>query len=240
MNPSFRTTRWSLVLAARESAAPGSHEALAELCEAYWYPVYAFVRRQGHDAEAARDLTQGYFALLLEKHYLRDVRHGASRFRAFLKASVRHFLANRWDHDRAVKRGGGATHISLDAEEAERRLQLEAGPDADPELAFERRFAMALLERALEQLREEFARAGKAAQFERFQPHLTGDGEGSPYRTIGAELGMTEGAVRVALHRARRHFGEILRAEVAQVVADPEEVDDELRHLIEVLGPARS
>ena len=204
----FRTTRWSQVLAARDGSETESRQALGELCEAYWYPLYAFVRRHGHSEEEARDLTQAYFAQVLEREYLEDVEQGAGRFRSFLLASLKNFLANERDKASAIKRGGQAHIISLDTEVAESRYRRESVEPQDPEAEFERRWAYNVLERVLERLQSEFAEAGKEDRFEKLQGFLTGDTPSIPYRQVAEELQMTEGAVAEAVRRLRRRFGQ--------------------------------
>jgi RNA polymerase sigma-70 factor (ECF subfamily) len=232
----FQTTNWSLVLAARGEATEFSRDALTRLCEQYWYPIYAFVRRRGHSAEDARDLTQGYFTRLLEKGYLDDVRPEAGRFRSFLFASVSHFLSNERDRHEAAKRGGGRTPISLDTESAEQRYRIEPADDLTPEKVFEKQWALALLDRALGRLQEEHPAGEASARFQRLRPYLSGEEPSIAHREIAQELGMTEGAVRQAIHRLRKRLGEVLREEIRQTVADADSVDGELRHLLTSLS----
>jgi RNA polymerase sigma factor (sigma-70 family) len=234
----FVTTRWSQVLAAGSEPTLSSRDALARLCEVYWYPLYAYVRRWGYDADEAQDLTQEFFARLLEKHYLRAADPARGRFRSFLLASLKHFLSNERDRQTAVKRGGRVTIIPLEFENAEGRYQLEP-PDAEtPETIYERRWALTLLDRTLGRLRDEFEEAGKAALFGRLEGYLTGEQETVPYAELAAELGMSEGAVKVTVHRLRRRFGALLREEIAETVSDPVEVDGEIRELFRSLGGA--
>jgi RNA polymerase sigma-70 factor (ECF subfamily) len=235
----FQTTRWSLVLQAGASSAPESREALSHLYEAYWYPLYAYVRRQGFRDEDARDLTQAYFLTVMQKDYLRDVRRDVGRFRSFLRASVRHFLSKERDRARTLKRGGNYSFTSLEMSGAQERYTADPRSETDsPESLFDRRWAITVLERALDRLEEEFAEAGKAEQFRGFRSHLTGEGRTIPYAELAEWLGSSEGAVKVAVHRSRRRFGEILRAEIAETVARPEDVDDEVHYLLEVLQSA--
>lgn len=230
----FQTTNWSLILRATGGSSSEARAALAGLVEVYWPPVYAFIRRRGLQPADAEDLTQSYFALFFEKDYLRDFRPEAGRFRTFLRASVGHFLANEWDRERAKKRGGGAPRLSLDAASVEERLRLEPVDRLTPEAIFERQWAAAVLTRCLERLREEQAGAG-GARFERLKPFLTGEGAPTDYAAIGAELGTSAGALRVAVHRLRRRFAAVLREEVAHTVASPDEVDAEIRFLLETV-----
>jgi RNA polymerase sigma factor (sigma-70 family) len=232
----FATTRWSVVLAAGETASPGSTEALARLCETYWYPLYAFTRRWGHTADEAQDLTQEFFARLLEKHYLGDVRPERGRFRSFLLASLKHFLLNERDRALAQKRGGGHAPISLEVDTAEGRYRLEPPDTATPETIYERRWALTLLDRVIDRLRGEYARSDRGPLFERLRGFLTGQSATPKYTEVGAALNMTEGAVKVAVHRLRRRFGELLRDEIADTVAEPDDIEDEIRYLFKVLG----
>lgn len=237
MSKRFRTTRWSLVVAARDGSDTGSQHALAELCEAYWYPLYAFVRYQGYDQDDAADLTQAYFARVLEKNYLGDVQEDAGRFRSFLLASLKNFLAKERDKASALKRGGGVNTVSLDSASAESRYQNEPVDRLDPDAVFERRWAMTVLERVMDQLEAEFGNAGKAKRFEKLHGFLIGEEPHAPYRVVAQELQMKEGAVKEAVHRLRKRFGHLLREEIASTVADPDDVDDEVRHLLSVTGP---
>ncbi len=236
MNGAFATTQWSVVLAAGRGDSTKTRQALAALCEAYWYPLYAFVRRQGYDSEQSRDLTQGYFLQLLEKDFLADVRPELGRFRAFLIASVKHFLSNERDRERALKRGGGQPPIRLDAVEAEDRYRFEPVDALTPEKLFERRWATVVLERALESLRLDSERNGEADRFGRLKAYLTGAELASSYRDAAGDLGLSEAAVKTAVHRLRRRYGEFLRAEIAQTVADPREVDEEIRYLLSTMA----
>jgi RNA polymerase sigma-70 factor (ECF subfamily) len=231
----FATTRWSQVLAAGQTSTGESREALARLCESYWYPLYAYVRRWGHDADQAQDLTQAFFAKLLEKHYLRAADPARGRFRSFLLASLKHFLLNEADRTGAAKRGGRTMVVPLEFENAEGRYSREPADAETPETIYERRWALVLLERTLGRLRGEFEAAGKQVLFARLEGHLTGDHETLPYADLGVELGMSEGAVKVAMHRLRRRFGALLREEINQTVSDPAEVDDEIRDLFRAL-----
>jgi RNA polymerase sigma-70 factor (ECF subfamily) len=231
----FETTNWSLILLAVGGQDEAARDALARLCETYWPPVYAFVRRRGLQPADAEDRTQAYFARFFEKDYLRDFRPEVGRFRSFLLASVSHFLANEWDRERALKRGGGAVQISLDAASAEERLRLEPVDRLTPEAIFERQWAVALIARCLERLREEQTASGGRARFERLKAFLGGDGAPADYAALGRELGLSESTLRVAVHRLRRRFAAVLREEVARTVASPAEVDAEIRWLLETL-----
>jgi RNA polymerase sigma-70 factor (ECF subfamily) len=232
----FATTRWSLVLAAGKRSSPQSSAALATLCENYWYPLYAYVRRRGHEANEAEDFTQAFFARLLEKNDLAAADPERGRFRSFLLASLKHFLANEWDRARAEKRGGGRAALSIDFGTAEERYRAEPTHDLTPEKIFERRWALVLLENVLARLHDESAQAGKADSFDRLKGFLTGEQSAGTYGQLAAELNMSEGAVKVAVHRLRRRYRELLRAEIEETVADPDEIDQEIRALFSALG----
>lgn len=230
----FRTTRWSLIAAAGDAAAPDGRQALADLCRFYWYPVYAYVRRRGHDRHAAEDLTQAFFARLLEKNDLAAADPARGRFRSFLLTACQHFLANHHDHETAQKRGGGAKPLSIDFGEVEQRYAREPTDPHTPEADFERRWAMALLDQTLTELRAEYAESKKSALFDALKGTLTGDS--TSYRDLGTRLGLSEGAVKVAVHRLRQRYREKLRAVIAETVDGPAAVDDELRDLFAALG----
>ncbi len=231
----FATTRWSVVLAAGDENTPGAREALARLCDIYWYPLYAFVRRWGHTADDAQDLTQEFFTRLLEKHYLGDVRPERGRFRSFLLASLKHFLLNERDRVLAQKRGGGQRPVPLEGETAEGRYLREPCEPSTPETIFERRWALTLLDRVLARLQDEYAASGRERLFEALRGTLTGETDAPRYAQLAARLEMTEGAVKVAVHRLRRRFGALLREEIADTVAEPGEIDDEIRYLFKAL-----
>ena len=231
----FSTTRWSMVLAARVKDEPGSAEALALLCETYWFPLYFFVRRRGHGPDEALDLTQGYFLRLMERRYLDDVRPEAGKFRSFLLASVKHYLANERRDAAALKRGGDRPPLSLDVDEAEGRYRLEPADDRTPETAYERQWALTITRLAHERLRREMSEAGKREQHRLLVPFMSGDDPGRSYADVAAELETSEAAVRMAVTRLRRRFGRILREEIAPTVEDEAEIDDEVRHLLSVV-----
>lgn len=236
-NPVFATTHWSLVLSARDPQSPQSAAALEKLCRTYWFPLYAYVRRGGGLKEDAEDLTQAFFARLLEKKFLDSVRQERGRFRTFLLVALKRFLANEWHRAHAQKRGGFQTPVPLDTELAERKLQTEiAAPEVSPDRDYERRWALALLEQTLSRLRAEFQRAGKIPEFERLKNFLTADSKEIPYATAAAELGLGESAMRVAVHRLRRRYREVFREEIAHTLAEGESVEDELHHLLDVLS----
>src|SRR5213594_669653 len=232
----FATTHWSVIVNARAADSSVARQALEKLCQTYWYPLYAFVRRQGHGPHDAQDLTQEFFARLLEKNYLDDVRRERGKFRSFLLASMKHFLANEWDRARAQKRGGTPAHIPIDTQSAETRYGLEPGHDQTPEKLFERRWALTLLDNVLSRLREEFVTAGKAEQFDQLKVALTADKRAVPYTELGTRLGMREGAVKVAVHRLRARYREVLRAEIAHTVSSAADVEEEIRHLFAALA----
>ena len=236
MRGEFTSTHWSLVLTAGHKSSPGSQAALETLCKKYWYPLYAHVRRRGHSPEDAQDLTQDFFARLLRKEYLRRADRKRGRFRTFLLTSLQRFLVNDWEKSRSQRRGGGQSLFSLDKEKTEGRYLAEPAEEATPEKIFEKRWAVTLLEQVLFQLREEFASNGKEDQFDRLKVLLWGEKDAPPYADVAADLGMSEGALKVAVHRLRQRYRELLRLEVAQTGASPAEVDEELRHLISVMS----
>ncbi len=231
----FATTRWSLVTAARDPAEPQAQAALAELCELYWYPLYAYIRRHGHNADDAQDLTQEFFARLLATKALAGVDRRKGRFRSFLLAACNHFLANERDRANALKRGGGRAPLSfsINALEAESRFQAEPEPSHEltPERLFDRRWALTLLEQVLSRLSAEMTRSGKSPLFEHLRPALLGEHGAPPHAETAARLGMTEGAVKLAIHRLRQRYRTLLTEEIARTVDEPGEVDDELRDL---------
>jgi len=231
----FPTTQWSVVLAARGEAGTEANDALAALCRAYWFSTYAFIRRHGHDADAARDLTQEFFTELLAGRLLQPVDRSKGRFRAFLLASLENFLSHQREKARALKRGGGTVTISLDERDAEGRYRREPVERLTPEQVFERRWGLTVMERAMERLEAESGQP--ATHFERLRRHLTGVEPHQSYRETAAELGISEGALKTAVHRLRRDYGRLLRAEIAETLADPAELDAELRHLLAVIQP---
>jgi len=233
----FDTTQWSLVINARDASPSTSREALSRLCEAYWEPVYRFIRRSTRDGETARDLTQGFFVRVLEDGFLRNVSPEVGRFRSFLLGAVRHFMSDERDRERALKRGGGAFQISFDSVEAEERGRLEPSTDETPESAFERRWARNVLDRAMQRLATAQAADGKQAEFDAMRPHLSDADPATGYGELAARLGSTEGAVKVAVHRLRRRFGSCVRDEIAETVADSAEVEREIRYLMSIVAP---
>jgi RNA polymerase sigma-70 factor (ECF subfamily) len=230
----FATTQWSVVVTAGKGHNSESRRALSALCEAYWYPLYVYVRRRGYQAAEAQDLTQAFFAELLEKDRLRLADQQRGKFRSFLLTSLNHFMNNKWREAQAEKRGGRIAHVSLDFEAAESRYVHEPAHEMTPERVFERRWAMTLLEHALDRLRDEYEAAGKAELLDHLQSHLGGDPQALPYAELAELLQMSEGAVKVAAHRLRKRCREVLRAEVAETVAESREVDEELRSLFAI------
>lgn len=230
----FATTRWSLVLAARDEETADARSAFADLFAIYWDPLYAFLRRRGCDVEEARDVAQAYFTSVLEKGTLGSVDPSRGRFRSFLLVSARHFLADEIGRRNAKKRGGGARDLSLETEEAERGYRALAVDDTTPEAVFERRWAQTVVARALDRLRREHEDRGGGDRFRRLSPFLVEGGEGG-YREVAEALGTTEGAVKTSVHRMRQRFGALLRAEVAETVRDEADVEDELRCLLRAL-----
>jgi DNA-directed RNA polymerase specialized sigma24 family protein len=220
------------VHAARQDDSTVSRDALEALCRTYWYPIYAFIRRRGYDPHQAEDLTQGFFAFLLESNGLERVDRAKGRFRSFLLAVLVNFLHNHHDHVQAAKRGGGYELLSWDQLAPEERYAHEPIDDLSANNLFERRWAFTLVERALTRLREDYGQGGRADLFVHLQPCLTADIEPGQYAILAGRLGLSEGAVKTALHRLRRQFGEMLRREVARTVARPEEIEDEIRHLL--------
>ena len=232
----FLTTHWSVVLAVGRSDSTRAQNALGRLCQTYWYPLYAYVRRCGHSPHDAQDLTQEFFARLLERQSIACADPTRGRFRSFLLSSLDHFLAHEWQKVRAQKRGGGRQILSLDLAMAEQRYDLEPADTSSPDKLFDKHWAGALLEEVLNQLEAEFQQAGKAELFAALKQTLTGTRESQPYAVLAAGLRMNEAAVKVAVHRLRKRYRELLRAEIANSVADPEQAEDELRHLFAALA----
>jgi DNA-directed RNA polymerase specialized sigma24 family protein len=239
-NGIFATTRWTLVRAAGQGVSPSADEALDVLCGAYWFPLYAYVRRHGFSKEDAEDMTQAFFSKLLERNDFARLRRENGRFRAFLLAALKHFLSNERDRAGRLKRGGNITHISLDWQRADTQFQIADGNQVSPDAAYDREWAVALLERVIVSLREECAAEGKGERFDHLKSYLTLEKGGIPYASAAAALAMDEGAVRVAVHRLRKRYRELLRHEVAQTLADPAMVDEELRVLMGAFAPPYS
>jgi DNA-directed RNA polymerase specialized sigma24 family protein len=232
----FATTHWSLVIAAGGPQTSESSAALEALCQIYWYPLYAFVRRAGYGVEQAQDSVQAFFVHLLEHDSLGSARQDRGRFRSFLLGALKHFLANEYDRGRALKRGGGQPLLTLDVSSAESRYAFEPRDESTPETLFERRWAMTLIDRVHMQLRTALVRSGKGALFEQLKDYITGVENDVSYRDVGSAAGLSEGAVRVTVHRLRRRFREVLRDEIRQTVSDPAEIDSELDFLLGVLS----
>lgn len=232
----FVTTHWSVVLAAGRNETTQSRGALEQLCRVYWYPLYAHVRRRGRSPEDAQDLTQEFFARLLERQWLARADRACGRFRTFLLVALERFLANEWDRARAQKRGGGVPTLPLQWDTAETRYGREPADPRTPEQAFERRWAIALLDEVLRRLEAEQQAEGKADQFAALKPCLAGESASLSYAQIADATGLSEGAVKVAVHRLRHRYRELLRAEIAQTVGLAEDVDAEMRHLFQVLS----
>jgi len=228
---SFDTTQWTLVIAAGDSHHPDSRAALEDLCQSYWYPLYAYLRRRGYPKEHAEDVVQGFFTQLLDKKYLKAADRERGRFRSFLLTSLKNFAANEWDRKKAQKRGGATTTLSLDFETAEGRYYLDPADERTPEQVFDRVWAVNQLQQALERMGAEYAGGDSERRFELLKGYLTGDAEDVRYKDVADELDMSEGAVKVAVHRLRQRFGNVLRDEVARTLNDPADVDDEIRHL---------
>ena len=231
----FATTHWSVILAAGDASSPRAQAALEALCRAYWYPLYAYVRRKGHDADDAQDLTQEFFARLLARNYLSVADRNKGKFRSFLLGSLEHFLAREWTKAHAQKRGGGQAVLSLDETDAENRYLLEPAHELTAEKIFDRRWATTLLDQAMSRLREECVANHKGDLFGKVESFLSGEKGEASYADVAAALKMSEGAIKVAVHRLRQRYGELVRAEIAQTVASPKEVDEELQYLFSVL-----
>ena len=231
----FATTHWSVVVAASDQNSPQKVDALEKLCRAYWYPLYAFIRREGYHPQDAQDLTQGFFTRLLEKNYLAQMDRQKGRFRSFLLAALKHFLSDEQDKARAQKRGGGQALISLDEQTAEGRYRLEPADVMSAEKLFERRWALTLLEQARTRLRDEYVAAGKAEFYDQLRIMEAEEKKGT-YAESAACLGTTESAIKSAVPRLRRRYAELVREEIAHTVNSPSEIDQEIRYLITVIS----
>jgi len=227
----FATTHWTVVLSAGQRHTPQSDHALEELCRTYWFPLYAYVRRRGHSKEDAEDLTQAFFARFLEKNYLEGLSAERGRFRAFLLASLKHFLANEWDRSQRQKRGGGDTHLSLDWQSADTKFQIAATAEPSPDKAFDREWALTLLGKVIERLSAECEADGHAKQFAELKIFLTAGKGALSHADAARALGVDESAVRVAVHRLRKSYRQLLRDEIAQTLSDPTQVEEEIRVL---------
>jgi RNA polymerase sigma-70 factor (ECF subfamily) len=233
--PLFVTTHWSVVLAAGHGDTTRAADAMAHLCQAYWYPLYAYARRRGSSPHDAQDLTQEFFARLLAGNWIAEADQQRGRFRSFLLSAMKHFMANEWNKAQTQKRGGGQPILSLNDDSAEHRYRLEPAEQATPESLFERGWALTLLDGVLARLEEEYRREGKQAWMEAMRPALTSDRGALDYAEMAAKLDVMETAARVAVHRLRQRYRQLIRAEVASTVAAPEEVEAEMHHLFEVL-----
>src|SRR5882762_9091650 len=231
----FATTHWSVVVQAGEVESPQTSEALAQLCHTYWYPLYAYVRRKGYPAHDAQDLTQEFFARLLARNYLGSVDRRKGKFRSFLLGAFEHFLAKEWRRSHAQKRGGGQAAFSLDEVDAENRYLLEPAHDLTPEKIFDRRWATTILKQAMSELQRDYQTRHQSELFAKVESLLSPDAASGSYAEIANSLGMNEGALKVAVHRLRKRYGELIRAQIAQTVATPEEIEEELRYLFAVL-----
>ena len=232
----FATTHWTAVIAATRGNSPQASVALEELCRTYWYPLYAYVRRHGHSREDAEDLTQGFFARLLEKNYLEDVSSDKGKFRSFLLVAIKRFLATERDRASCQKRGGGVIPLSLDWQDADSRYQITPADNLSPDKLYDRAWAVIVLEHVIIRLRDEHNQEGKAVMYEKLKPFLMMGKSEIPHARAAAELKMTEGAVRVAVHRLRRRYRELLRDEIAQTLANPAQAEEEMQALFSALA----
>ncbi|MCU0784580.1 MAG: sigma-70 family RNA polymerase sigma factor [Verrucomicrobia bacterium] len=234
--PAFVTTHWSVVLSAQDKDSPAAYQALETLCRTYWFPLYAFVRRQRRSAYDAQDLTQEFFARLLEKEYLKSANQEKGRFRTFLLVALKRFLANEWDRQHAQKRGGFTPVVSIDQELAESRFAAEPAHQLQPDVLFDRQWATTLLDRTMSHLRDEYMATGRARLFELLRGCLARDESALSYAEIARQLNLTEAAVKMAVHRLRARYREILRGQIADTVSSPEEIEEEIRHLFSTFG----
>ena len=232
----FATTHWSVVLAAGQVESPQAQAALETLCCNYWYPLYAYVRRKGYSPEDAQDLTQEFFARFLARNDMAKASPAKGRFRSYLLGALNHFLSDARDHQQRQKRGGNRPMIAIDLKIGEGRYQREPSHDLSPDRLYERRWALLLLEQVLNRLGQEYAADGKTRQFQQLKEFLTGDKNSASYAGVARALQMSESALRVAIHRLRRRYGELFRLEVAHTVCSPEKVEEEMRYLLTVLS----
>jgi RNA polymerase sigma-70 factor (ECF subfamily) len=231
----FATTHWSVVAEAGQSDSPKASQAMAQLCQTYWYPLYVYVRRKGYQVPDAQDLTQEFFARLLARNYVTGADRDRGKFRSYLLGTLEHFLAKEWRRAHAEKRGGGRPDFSLDEVDAEKRYLLEPAHELTPAKIFDRRWATTVLDQAMAHLAGECQVSGKGNLFEAVKPLLSGESADLSYAEMARLLNMTEAAVKVAVHRLRQRYGECIRAEIAQTVASPADVDEELRYLLAAL-----
>jgi RNA polymerase sigma-70 factor (ECF subfamily) len=234
MNPRFTTTHWSVVLTCGGNDTTSSGAAMEQLCRTYWYPLYAYVRRRGHSVEEAQDLTQEFFARLIEKGWVTAADANKGRFRTFLLTALNHFLAKEWRRERATKRGGGRKLISLD-DTAEARYANEPASNVTPEKLYERRWALSVFDQALHRLRAQYVAVHKEGHYDCLKKFLSIQPDDGEYAVVGQKLEMTPGAIAAAVHRLRQHYREVVRAEVAHTVESSQELEEELRWLIQAL-----
>ncbi len=232
----FATTHWSVVLAAGAPDSSHYREALEALCRAYWFPLYAYLRRRGHDMHQAEDYTQAFFTRLLEKGSLKQVDPARGKFRTFLLASLKNFLSDEWDRTRALKRGGNKQALPFEIADAETRYTSETSADLSAEKQFEKSWVLTVLQRAFTQLQSEYCDADRTQLFDYLKEHLTGDQGGVPYRKVAVTLGMTEVAVKAAAYRLRQRYRELVRREISQTICAPDKVDEEVRELFAALS----
>jgi DNA-directed RNA polymerase specialized sigma24 family protein len=231
----FPTTAWHLVLAVDSDSSVAGNEAFAALCRSYWHPIYAYIRQKGFPIEEAQDLTQEFFVRVLEKGYFNEADPARGRFRYFLLTAINHFLSNQRDRERAQKRGGGRIFLSLEMEEAENHYRRLPVDNQTPEKIYEKQWTVTILESVMTRLRTELEQEGRSGQFDRWKPFLAGEQERSGYGQLAAACGMTEAAARVAVHRMRRRYQQLLRDQIAQTLAQREEIEDEIRYLLKAL-----
>jgi len=232
----FATTHWTVIASAKEADSPVARAALEAVCREYWYPLYAYVRRLGRTEHDAQDLVQGFFAACLERDFLRSVDRTKGRFRSFLLVALKRYLANEWEREQTQKRGGHYTFLSLDSLNPEERYAQESVHQLTADKLYDRRWATVLLDRVLDQLRDEYAQEGRANHFEALKEFLGAGGRGTPYADLGQTLGISEGAVKVTVHRLRKRYRALLESAIADTVTSPDDIDDERRHLIAALG----
>jgi RNA polymerase sigma-70 factor (ECF subfamily) len=232
----FATTHWSVVLAAGSPESTRYKEALETLCRTYWFPIYVYLRRKGYSANKAEDQTQGFFTHMIEMHDLRQADPDRGRFRSFLLSMLKHFMADQWDWSQAQKRGGGKQTLSLDFADAEARYKLEPSHQLSPDKLFEKSWALTVLAQTMARLKAESSDTRRQMLFENLKAHLAGQSDTVPYRELATKLHMTEGAVKVAVHRLRQRYRELLREHIAQTVSGPEQIEDEIRALFVALA----
>ncbi len=235
----FATTRWSLIVSAdrERNSTPETEHALSTLCETYWFPLYAYARRRVSNSAEAQDLTQSFFAELLAKNIVATANPARGRFRAFLLTAFKHYLSHEWEKQRAQKRGGGRAPLSLDFDSADTRFHIEPESRETAEQAFDREWTVTLLGQILERLQAEFTASGKSQQFDELKPFLIGEQSGRTYAEVAECLGISESAAKMSVSRMRKRYRELLRAEIGQTVTDPQEIDDEIRHLFASMNP---